>query len=314
MSYRVSSIELQRYPLQQQDWVRQKLPDDIGVCHTDSVPIRTDFSLLKTSYCPLKDLMEITRKQFEEPVLAITFGLQGQSLFKGKGGKELSFRQGYTTVSTFSASDGVRQYHSQSQVDQLRLIIGEDSLRYYLGGSGYGQLLKGRTGIEQLIYQPTTQASQVHAKALLWLTGEQNPDVLQIHIHALSLLAEQLRTLGFQIEKQTPKLCQRDVCRLNEARKILEEHISGSLTVKDLAVAVGMNESKLRKGFHYYFNTSPHRYLLELRMQRARQLLEGGCQVAEAAYAVGYEHPSNFSAAFTRFFKCAPKTVFGPKI
>ncbi|MDF3852258.1 helix-turn-helix domain-containing protein, partial [Achromobacter denitrificans] len=43
------------------------------------------------------------------------------------------------------------------------------------------------------------------------------------------------------------------------------------------------------------------------------ELLETGCQVAQAAYRVGYRHPANFSAAFTRFHGRAPKSVFGKR-
>ena len=44
-------------------------------------------------------------------------------------------------------------------------------------------------------------------------------------------------------------------------------------------------------------------------MQRAKLLLENGCQVAQAGWQTGYRHPANFSAAFSRYFGCAPKTV-----
>ena len=53
--------------------------------------------------------------------------------------------------------------------------------------------------------------------------------------------------------------------------------------------------------------------LTEMRMRRAWELLETGCQVAQAAYRVGYCHPANFSAAFTRFHGRAPKSVFGKR-
>ena len=53
----------------------------------------------------------------------------------------------------------------------------------------------------------------------------------------------------------------------------------------------------------------PQRTLLALRMQRAKLLLENGCQVAQAGWQTGYRHPSNFSAAFTRYFGHVPKSV-----
>ena len=184
---------------------------------------------------------------------------------------------------------------------------------HYLGEPVRKQLLDGNSGVRQLAHRPTSGASLAHASALLRETEVDALDTLQTHIHVLSLLAEQLRHLDLQLPTRTPRHSQRDIDKLDQARALLETRMDRSLTVSELAGAVGLNESKLREGFRHRFNKSPLRLLLELRMKKAWQLLETGCQVAEAAYSVGYDHPSNFSAAFSRFFGCAPKSVFGPK-
>lgn len=44
-------------------------------------------------------------------------------------------------------------------------------------------------------------------------------------------------------------------------------------------------------------------------MQRAKLLLENGCQVAQAGWQTDYRHAANFSAAFSRYFGYAPKIV-----
>jgi len=77
-----------------------------------------------------------------------------------------------------------------------------------------------------------------------------------------------------------------------------------TLTLPYLCAAVGLNP---KAGMHYRFNSTPHRMLQETRMRKAYTLLESGCQVAQAAYQVGYKFPNNFSAAFTRFFGKTPK-------
>lgn len=314
MPYRVSLEISRRREIRRQGWVRQQLPDELGECLTDSLGIGPDFSLLQTRYQPRKDLVEDSLKQLEQPVLAITLGLAGESVFRGRCGTELCFRRGYTTVSTFRCIQGERHYRCDCEVRQLRLLIGAKMLDYYLGSeTACKLLLGGKGGVQQLAHRPTTGASQAHVNALLRETEDESLDKLQTHIHVLSLLAEQLRHLDLQLPKRIPRHCQRDIEKLDEARAILETRMVQSLTVSELAAAVGLNECKLREGFRHRFNKSPHRLLLEARMKKAWQLLETGCQVAEAAYSVGYEHPSNFSAAFSRFFGCAPKSVFGPK-
>lgn len=313
MPSHVSLETLRHRETRQQCWARQQLPDEFGECLTDSLCISPEVSLLKTSYLPKTDLVEDSLKQPEQPVLAITLGLTGESLFRGHDGTELLFRRAHTTVSIFQRCMGERHYRSERPVQQLRLLIGLRPLAHYLGEPVCKQLLRKLNRVKQLAHRPTTGATLIHANALLNTIESEPLDKLQVHIHVLSLLSEQLRHLDLQQEKRTPRHSQRDIKKLEEARTILEEQLDKSLTISELAAAVGMNECKLRKGFRDHFHRSPLRLLLEARMRKAWELLETGCQVSEAAYAVGYEHPSNFSAAFTRFFGRPPKTVFGPK-
>lgn len=313
MSYRVPLEIPRRRETPQEGWERQRLPDELGECLTDRISIGPDISLIQTHYRPRQDLVEESLKQLEQPALAITLGLAGESLFKSRYGTELHFRRGHTTVSTFRCIQGERHYQSNRGVSQLRLLIGAEMLDRYVGETACKMLLGEDGGVRQLVHRPTTGASLAHVNALLVEMGDGPLDRLQIHIHALSLLAEQLRHLDLQLPKRMPRHCQRDIEKLDEAKAILEARIDQNLTISELAAAVSLNESKLREGFRHRFNKSPHRLLLEVRMKKAWQLLETGCQVAEAAYSVGYEHPSNFSAAFSRFFGCAPKSVFGPK-
>ncbi|WP_051460243.1 AraC family transcriptional regulator [Pseudogulbenkiania sp. MAI-1] len=294
--------------------MRHQLPGELGECLTDSLSISPGLSLLHTRYQPRKELAEESHKQLEQPILAITMGLDGESLFRGRCGTELHFRQGYTTVSAFRCSQGERHYRHDCRVKQLRLLIGAEALDHYLGESASKRLLDGKDGIRQLAHRPTTGSSLAHIGALLRETeGKESLGTLQTHIHVLCLLAEQLRHLDLPLQKHEPRYSQRDIEKLDAARALMEARMGQNLTISELAADVGLNEGKLREGFRHRFKKSPHRLLLELRMQKAWQLLETGCQVAEAAYTVGYEHPSNFSAAFTKFFGCVPKSVFGPK-
>lgn len=124
-------------------------------------------------------------------------------------------------------------------------------------------------------------------------------------------MSRQLRALA-----PTPapgRLSQADIARLERAHALMREQMDRELTVQYLCLATGLNEFKLKQGFRALYGDSPMRLLTEMRMRRAWELLESGCQVAQAAYQVGYRHPANFSAAFTRFHGRAPKSVFGKR-
>ena len=69
-----------------------------------------------------------------------------------------------------------------------------------------------------------------------------------------------------------------------------------------------MNDAKLCAGFKQAFGMTISAYTRHLRMQRAKELLEGsGLSIVEVALEVGYSHSSNFATAFKRHFGIAPR-------
>ena len=96
--------------------------------------------------------------------------------------------------------------------------------------------------------------------------------------------------------------------RLRAAASRLAQSLEHPPALADLARAVGLSETTLKRGFHQVYGTTVFGHLRVLRMQRARALLQSGeATVLEAASLVGYSNPSNFAAAFRREFGVNPK-------
>lgn len=288
---------------------RLQLPEEVGECYCDRIALESDLILVRLRYHPTCNLCEETIDPHGRPILAITFGLQGQSGYKGNDGVELAFRAGFTTITAFRNSHGERHYQAGETVSQLRLLVGERTLGKYLGSDTASALLEGGN-IKQLAFRRYTSISQGHAAALSSQLGRPTPGLLDMHIHALSLLSEQLRLISPRTEEPSRLSC-RDIEKLEQVRDLMAEKMDYPLTIPYLCSEVGLNEFKLKEGFRKYFNTTPHRMLHEMRMRQAHVLLESGYQVSQVAYRVGYRHPSNFSTAFSNFFGRAPKAVYG---
>ncbi|AVJ27834.1 helix-turn-helix domain-containing protein [Achromobacter spanius] len=286
-------------------WRRHALPADLGACHTDRLDLEDGLTLVHSHYAPTRDLIEESAAGHDGRMLAITLAMQGVSSFQGADGAGLEFRGGRTTVAAFSRGAGERRYLAGCTVSQLRLLVGERVLRRYAGDERARTLL-GEGGV-RCLQQGQTSAGLAAAGAELADGG----DPLDTHIRALTLLSRQLRALA--PAPQPGRFSDADEARLEAAHTLMREQMDRDLTVQYLCMATGLNEFKLKEGFRRRYGTSPHRLLTELRMQRAWALLETGCQVAQAAYRVGYRHPANFSAAFTRFYGRPPKSVFGPR-
>ena len=77
-----------------------------------------------------------------------------------------------------------------------------------------------------------------------------------------------------------------------EMERNIEEPVSPSV----LAAEVGMSTRQLERLFRRYLNRSPKRYYMEVRLRRARNLLQQtDMSVIEVALACGFTSPSHFS-------------------
>ena len=96
-----------------------------------------------------------------------------------------------------------------------------------------------------------------------------------------------------------PKLSQ--VIQMMEAN--IEEPISPAL----LAKRVGMSTRQLERLFRRYLNRSPKRYYMELRLQKARNLLmQTDMSVINVALACGFASPSHFSKCYRAHYDTTP--------
>lgn len=109
----------------------------------------------------------------------------------------------------------------------------------------------------------------------------------------------------------TPLLKPDDIDCIHHASQILKSRLDHPPSLRELARLIGINDHKLKLGFHQVFGTTVFGYLHELRLERSRQLLETGTfNVTEAARAVGFANRSHFAAAFRRRFGMNPSTYY----
>ncbi|MFV2035754.1 MAG: GlxA family transcriptional regulator [Halocynthiibacter sp.] len=83
----------------------------------------------------------------------------------------------------------------------------------------------------------------------------------------------------------------------------VEEPISPSVLARD----VGMSTRQLERLFRRYLNRSPKRYYMELRLQKARNLLmQTDMSVINVALACGFASPSHFSKCYRAHYHTTP--------
>jgi AraC-like DNA-binding protein len=96
----------------------------------------------------------------------------------------------------------------------------------------------------------------------------------------------------------------RQVC---QARDLIEQEFAEPLSLAALARQVGLSRFHLLRVFGRVYGRTPHRYLTETRLRRAKALLRSGASVTEVCMEVGFSSLGSFSALFTREVGRSPR-------
>ncbi|GHE04106.1 AraC family transcriptional regulator [Defluviimonas sp. 20V17] len=87
----------------------------------------------------------------------------------------------------------------------------------------------------------------------------------------------------------------------------MEAAIEDPISPADLAREVGMSTRQLERLFRRYLSRSPKRYYMELRLQKARNLLmQTDMSVINVALACGFASPSHFSKCYRAHYNTTP--------
>ena len=95
--------------------------------------------------------------------------------------------------------------------------------------------------------------------------------------------------------------------KLSAVVQMMEDNIEEPISPSVLATDVGMSTRQLERLFRRYLNRSPKRYYMELRLQKARNLLmQTDISVINVALACGFSSPSHFSKCYRSHYNITP--------
>lgn len=94
---------------------------------------------------------------------------------------------------------------------------------------------------------------------------------------------------------------------LARAIQIMHERLDDPVSPSVIAEDVGISTRQLERLFGKYLNASPKKYFMEMRLERARNLLvQTESSVTEVALACGFESPGHFSRVYRAAFGITP--------
>jgi AraC family transcriptional regulator len=99
--------------------------------------------------------------------------------------------------------------------------------------------------------------------------------------------------------------------RLKRVLEYIHDNLEQNLTLVDLATIAHLSPSRFTRVFRQETGLSPHQYLIQARIERAKHLLRsrGEVSIGRIAHQVGFADHSHFTRHFKRIVGVTPKVV-----
>ena len=127
--------------------------------------------------------------------------------------------------------------------------------------------------------------------------------------HQLLCLYGQIRTASARVAASRESTRKELFKRLLAGREYLHAHSTGPVSLTEAARASCLSPFHFHRGFTQAFQVTPHAYLTELRLDRARRLIEAGSPVLRACVEVGFSSPSSFTKLFASRYGVTPSAA-----
>lgn len=120
--------------------------------------------------------------------------------------------------------------------------------------------------------------------------------------HLLLLLSTLIQKYGQPFECCIPE-CPDEI---EKACAFMEEHYAERIYLNQICRCAGLSKSTLLRAFTKFKGVTPYSYLENIRIGKAKRLLEQGVSPMEAALQTGFSDQSHFTNYFSRFIGLAP--------
>lgn len=102
---------------------------------------------------------------------------------------------------------------------------------------------------------------------------------------------------------------------IEKVKCVFIENLYNNLDIESLAQSLSINYKSLREIFKNYTGMSPYQYFLQLKINKARELLsQGTYSVKEVSYKLAFQNPYYFSRLFKKKTGSAPSQWNGMHI
>lgn len=88
--------------------------------------------------------------------------------------------------------------------------------------------------------------------------------------------------------------------RIAQSKIFIDRHFSQKIDVSQIAEEANFSKFHFIRLFKHAYGYTPHQYLKNVRINRAKQLLNQNISITEVCFAVGFDSVSSFSMLFKK--------------
>lgn len=98
-----------------------------------------------------------------------------------------------------------------------------------------------------------------------------------------------------------------DLCeKLRSAKRFIDTHYHTPVNLDEMATKACLSKFHFIRLFKRLYGITPNQYLISVRLEKAKQLLQNGATVATACFSVGFDSTTTFAGLFKKTTGIAP--------
>lgn len=154
-----------------------------------------------------------------------------------------------------------------------------------------------------------SMAAYPHVETLMEVNGTNLTNRLIVEAAVFKILSLQhsdhIKNTSFNEDKNP--LSKTDSIKVIQLSDYISQNLQDDINLKKLTQISGLNEKKIQKGFQYFFDETVNKFIINLRILKAKELLENSDQnISQIVYKIGLNSRSYFSKIFYKKYGLIP--------
>ncbi len=94
--------------------------------------------------------------------------------------------------------------------------------------------------------------------------------------------------------------------RIKQIERYIKNRIDCCITTLELAQLCDLSQYHFIRMFKRTTGQTPHQFIIQLKMEKAKELLSSNKSIIQIGFATGFDNPSHFTQVFKNFFGITP--------